>query len=475
MRFPLLIVPSLILTAPTLGADKPIPQDISKVEKRARERLEWYRRSFAGAYDKVGSKDPRWDEKALALLDLVARQNGERGVHIPREDVTKAGKAAIDAGCDDPLVVSIYERSVTGAESEREMIRRKKAAYTALVESRYPARRRASALEGRASVVLTQRGRDVAASDSAKADIDAALALLAESAREEEPNRFWEEWWFEYLNDFIADYRKLGIDPPKALERVDVVLAKVPEAKAIRLPLRGKFWLDYGWEARTTAFAPAVPAGAFQTFEERLTEAKKAFEAAWELDHEDARSATSLLDIDKAIGGDRATMELWFERAMTADADRYGACLTKLDWLDPKWHGNLDEMIAFGRACKATKNWQAGLTLLDAEAHRRYASKLPVPERRNYVGSPQVWSEIRGVYEEYLGHYPLSNEVRSKYAAMAYVGGHWQEAHAQFQILGDTLTSWPTFPNFPLASLQRMRDEVAKWAASEAAKKGGKP
>jgi hypothetical protein len=57
---------------------------------------------------------------------------------------------------------------------------------------------------------------------------------------------------------------------------------------------------------------------------------------------------------DKAIGGDRTTMELWFDRAMKADGDRRDACWSKLHWLDPMWHGTPEDLLAFGRRCRDT-------------------------------------------------------------------------------------------------------------------------
>ena len=49
------------------------------------------------------------------------------------------------------------------------------------------------------------------------------------------------------------------------------------------------------------------------------------------LEPDDAQSATTLMEIDKAIGGDRTTMALWFDRAMKADGDRRDACWSKVE------------------------------------------------------------------------------------------------------------------------------------------------
>ena len=173
-----------------------------------------------------------------------------------------------------------------------------------------------------------------------------------------------------------------------------------------------------------------------------------------------------LMDIDKSIGGDRDTMELWFDRAMKADPDRRNTCWTKLDWLDPKWHGTDPEMVAFGRACRDTKNWRTGITILCADAHFRHASRLGTNGMRDYLNSPEVWADIESVYTEYLKHIPNDAVARSKFATIAYFANRYAEAHAQFQAVGDGLVQWSEFPFVPLATLKQMRDVSARKAAA---------
>jgi len=38
-------------------------------------------------------------------------------------------------------------------------------------------------------------------------------------------------------------------------------------------------------------------------------------------------------------------------RAMKLDTNSYAACRSKIYYLEPKWHGSPEEMIAFGRQC----------------------------------------------------------------------------------------------------------------------------
>ena len=217
------------------------------------------------------------------------------------------------------------------------------------------------------------------------------------------------------------------------------------------------------------AFAPAVTEPQFRSFEGRLQAASEALKEAWRLKPDEPHVATLMLDVEKGIGGgDREAMETWFERAMNSNGNDEAACLTKLDWLDPKWYGGdtAEEMIAFGKACRATKNWRTGITLLVGDAHLPLLGHARAGQAGGLHEVPEVWSEIKSVYDEYLEHYPNDNVARSKYAMLCWLGAHYPEAHAEFQAVGDRLTTWPDFPNFPLESMKGAREHTAKVIAS---------
>jgi hypothetical protein len=342
-----------------------------------------------------------------------------------------------------------------------EAIRRARAAAAALADSRYPAIRRAVALRFSASMGLYATMPDDADRKQAERDLDAALALVKESAESDERNPFWNANWADTLNELTRGYRVLGVPAEAAHERVDAALAGVPDARGLRLFNRGNFWFGYGWEARTEAFAPDVPEGGFEALEKRLAIAREAFEEAWKVQPGSDETACRLMEIDKAVGGDRDTMELWFERALKANGDDRESCWSKLEWLDPKWHGSVEEMLAFGRACRDTKNSRTGITLLAADAHWRIAAKLGKYQRK-YLALPEVWADIQSVYDEYLKHHPVDDVARSKYAVFSYLAGHHREAEVQFVALGDRLMQWRETPYVPLAQMKQNRTQNAE-------------
>ncbi len=482
MRLTSLIGLIVFTGAAAIAAEKPIPQDLAAMEKRARDRLEWNLRTTVGAYEKIGKKDPRWDRPAAEAIALNARMSSERGAPlITQEQIYKATKAAVDAGCDDPLVVNMFCRTSpepANKADQEELAGRRKAAAEGYAKSRYPAFRRATFLGWTGELAVLGKEDDPAARREAGLIFDAVLALLPVSVADDDHNPFWEERWFETINRLITCYRAIGIEATDALAKVDAELAKFPALAVVRLEIRGVFWMTYAWEARTKAFAPMVPEGAMTKFQERLALSQRAFEEAWKLRPGTPRAATCMVNVEKGLGGDREAMELWFDRAMKADGDRYNACISKLDFLDPKWHGSKEEMVAFGRACRDTKNWKAAIILLLPEAHHRATAGLSVKQRVDYLNADGTWAEIRAVFEEYLSHYPDDDVVRSKYAALCWGSDHLPEAHAQFEILGDRLTSWSGTHWVPLESLKQMKTLSAKAVArknAEAGKKGVLP
>jgi S1-C subfamily serine protease len=455
------------------GAGKPIPQDTARMEKRPRDTLEWNRRTLQVAYDKVGKKDARWDKPAREALDLAARMFSRqleplvtlRDIHVP-------AKKAVGAGCNDPLILYLYARTSVGPNfpSPEEYARRIQSAADAMSASAYSPYRRAVAVLLASEVKANKNILSPEERRGVEQGFDAVLALLPKSAAEDPRNEDWEDGWYDNINSVIVGYRKLDGDYKAAFDRVDAELAKVTAIEALRLTVKGNFYINWGWEARTNATADKVNEEQFRTFETRLREARAALEGAWKAKPEEPNVADLMLTIEKGIGGgDREAMETWFERAMKADGNDREACWQKLDWLDPKWYGGetADEMIAFGRACRATNNWRAGITLLAAEAHSRYHAMLEPAEGVKYMRSAEVWSDIKSVFDEYLKHLPADHAERSKYAALCYFGAHYPEAHAQFQILGDRLTACPTYPYAPLESLKKMRDDTARIVAGK--------
>ena len=184
----------LAVPAATLSAE--IPQDPERQEQRRRDMLAWNRRTLGDAYEKVGKKDPRWDDRARKTLDLAARVFSN--VLEPDTDwvhVHNAADQAILFGCDDPLILYLHARASFGLcdPGPKELDRRYSGAAKAMEGSNYPPFRRCVALYKAAQQKLAKANPVQTDRQEAERLIATALDLLPKERRGGRTSRGFEE------------------------------------------------------------------------------------------------------------------------------------------------------------------------------------------------------------------------------------------------------------------------------------------
>jgi tetratricopeptide (TPR) repeat protein len=434
---------SIASTAASTEFDRPIPQDPQKMRWAQFDSYIWAEKTLSAPFEKIGKKNPRWDAAARKALDLACRCFGQQTDPVVTDDeVFKAVKVALDAGCDDPIILYLYAVTSTGRNlpDYNEQDIRNTAAAIALESSKYPPIRRAVML------IVAGRIKSYGVSPELRKEaarmFDAALALLAESIESDDINPSSRRIWQTALNvmiECLAMPSMLG-DRKSAFDKVEASLAKVPAAKPISLVVRGKFLIESAWDARGVGSGNTVTEDGWRKFGERLEEARNTLKAAWELDPTDPEAATRMIIVEMGLGhGDRESMESWFLQAMEADGNNLTACENKLLWLEPKWHGTAEEMLEFGRECRQTRNWRSGIAFLLSDVHTRLADYLPREDQVKYYQKPEVWSELQSLYLEYLKEFPNDFVIKSEYAGFCYLCSQYDEAHAQFEKLGENL------------------------------------
>lgn len=213
---------------------------------------------------------------------------------------------------------------------------------------------------------------------------------------------------------------------------------------SVVLTMRGVDRVSRAWKARGSGPAVTVSKEAQAAFQEHLTEARKLLTEAWEADRRNAKVGTLMLSVE--TGQPTGALDIWFARAMDADRHNWAACLHKMTYLEPKWHGNPEAMLAFGRELLQAGNWDAGLPLFLVDAHVKLAE---YPARRNPLvakqtmeqyfveNADQVWPDIQAAYEPFFKRHPDGQFHRARYAALAAWCGRWEEADQQLKILGN--------------------------------------
>lgn len=383
--------------------------------------------------------------EARQALDAAVRYwcNAQRADQA--ETAWRHADRAVRAGCNDGLVkylaIRLCPANLLKGVPPAEQIARSEEAADLLASSRYPAFRRAIAQTRAAGTELSVEAppppERVAA---ATRRLDAALALPPEVLADKGP--YARKDACDLCADLITGYRALTRDRKVGFDKVMPALEKDPDARALRLLVRGIFFIDYAWDARGDGPASTVTEEGWKGMQERLGEAAQALAAAWAVAPDrptplNALSAAKMIAVEMGRGGDRDTMETWFKRAMLADGDNVLACQVKMNYLEPKWLGSREDVLAFGRQCLETGNWEGNLPLLLVNAHLRLSHYLPEDKRPEYFKDPAVWDDFKAVFEPYLERFPDDFHTRTAYLQAALRAGDLAVARRQVKLLGD--------------------------------------
>jgi hypothetical protein len=406
------------------------------------KRLNWYRKNSLDIFEKnCGGKSWVPAERAAVqaaarLWDKDPRATGDEDMIVWRE-----GRAAHQDGRDDPLLLFAWAQNVIQFNSANP------------------------------DVAWIFRASIAAALDMKKAGYPPVMQMMADmqAVKGIADNKPVAERDRKEMNKLIADSTKLFgkviADPDLPRQAILNLFEMVGEAsisvygdrrtlaaplfeqmKASRvdpstvLTVQGYFNVNYAWDARGTDYAVTAEGANLCTL--RLAKADAALEQAWALDPSNSDAATEMISVELGQGQGRDRMELWFKRAMDADPDNYSACVQKLYYLEPKWYGNGEEMLKFGRECLAEGNWDAGIPYILVKAHLHFSQYnadgwQQAPQEEYFVKNPQAWTEIRAVYAEDRHHRPRSDQKELDFARVAAWCGHWDEANLMFQEVGD--------------------------------------
>lgn len=410
------------------------PRYALRVRNQARKDIynHWNQQTAMEQFEKVGRHDPKWDALAKdGLRNFVATQNNHA------ESYQLLGKA-IAAGCDDPFIAYLYARdSEQFADRQTADIRLRDAAKR-MAASQYPASRKELAAVRALEHYLKLEVDKYRAGGALPADLKPSLNEMTPAClkgwHEMAAEPGVPEWPLQDIATRLLDLELWPeMDRIHFFEAVYPPLEKALPKSATPLLVKGKFYIKYAWDARGGGWADSVTAEGWRLFGERLAEARKALDAAWAIDPHNSEIAQEMLTVALGENWPRDRMEAWFDRAMAENPDNYQACSRKLYYLEPKWNGSVEQMMAFGHECLEGGNWTANIPFILLEAHRELAQYAG----DTYWSKPQVWADVRAIYEPLLKATGVNPYARSAYCYYACRAGKWDVARRQFDTLGD--------------------------------------
>jgi hypothetical protein len=382
------------------------------------EHLAYNVKTSVEAYDKAGRRNPKWDGEAKKCLMNFCRVRAwtNDSPHLVIQELRAGLGAAKELGCDDPLIRYLGLRFVDTPEGKASPAAFEQSA-AALEKSGYPDIRKfyGTLWAGKSALKAAVPGSSMlvkAAAHLAKAmedpsmpfrEADQACELLMSASAWNDPIR-WECY--------------------QALEKP---LTNRWGGTSAAFLTKGRAYLSYAMKARGTGDPNTVPDAAMKQMVERAGIAAEALEAAWAQDPQDDHICLEMVRTQLADGKHRDRMETWFKRGMDINPQSHDLCMAKLEYLRPRWHGSLKEMIDFGRECTTRPASQGTVLLMLADAHNEVAGEIQdLNKRAAYWKQPKVWSDIQFTFDQFFKLHPEAAGYRHDYAQYAAYAGQWQ-------------------------------------------------
>jgi hypothetical protein len=318
----------------------------------ARGKLDFGKRTLSGAYNTVGKRDAKWDAAATKFLDAMAVHFAYSGLDavyhtvdtLSYDALLALGKTAIDAGCDDPLVLYCYGNilHVSGRLPKAKPVLEKAAA--GLAESRYHPYRINAALR-RALTVMSPQTDAALMIKYKRLAAEQGLAAVARKADPKDLRYLLEAGDTEFEAAPLGD--KLAFC--KALEKskdADPWLTNY---------YYGRYEVTAAWAARGAGWAQNVGEKGWEGFFEHLAKARTYLVKAHALRPDLPEAATQMIAV--AMGAGEQLNEQtrdWFDKAVKAQLD-YMPAYNSYEWsIYPRWGGSHRQMIQFGIECVQT-------------------------------------------------------------------------------------------------------------------------
>jgi len=400
-------------------------RSLAAIARRVEELKKWNRENVLNDYEKFGSKNPAWNATAREALARAVEATW------PQQPLDAKGREAFEAAlatkCDDALF--LYHYGLVGLRSGELDLHHGVLvlgrAAEAIAKSPYPAWRRCLVMGRYASNVgKTPAGwPDIPLNDDRK-----YLGLAMREFEKLGPDRGVPPAMLYEIGSMLVEaaHRERG-GGMWTVQEVSKRMSKLAGGTAYALMFAARVEID------STRYKYGVEGDA--TDEQRLAKAEELLERAYELDKSETRISTMMLDVTRRQGLDRQRMENWFKRAMQANPDNLEACNKKIRYLLESEENGQQAAVAFARELAAGQNWRGRLPFQLAEAHGLISTLQK--SRLEYLARPDVWADVKAVHDRYLTLYPDNLYVRCWYANLAAKMRRWDEAHRQFQIIGN--------------------------------------
>ena len=411
------------------GVIAQVASDLSSEESK-QQRLAWNLKTLVEAYQSAGYTNPKWDPNAKQALTEFARSRSKLlDKNEPVDQiVSNNASAAIQSGCKDPMINYLFIKNIMNRSKDPKVVAdaycrtaddMQQSSYP-MIRKFYASLRAAQHLNG---LVKSVNGVFPPTPPEVHKYRRQAMADLASAVADKQmPVGEVDDACIEMMNA-LAKNSTQGSDFYRSIEKS--LFNNWPD-ESISWLLKGRGYIQMAWEARGNGYADTVTDEGWKLFGERLAIAEESLHRARMLNPKDPRIAEAVLVVELGQGKGPGRLDMWFKRAMELNPNDYSACSKKLYYLEPKWHGSVEEMLQFGHECVTNKKWGGQVPLILVKARDSIQDHCIAPsEKDNYWKRPEVWADIKSAFERYFELNPSNTSWYSSYALHAYRAEQW--------------------------------------------------
>ncbi len=437
---------------------KPIPAgpDTYTNRKYREDRRKWLKKTAIDNYNCFGTKNKKWDDKALVFLpevvDFFANYLEDDRDKKPITKLLSSSSELMELECTDPYIIYCHGNllhkfgGVEGAGKAEPFIRK---SLAMLEKSNYPRRY----LYYAANVLgLICKELRMGKGDVYDELIDRKLEYFAMSTADKDfrngHQRFIMDDFYRLWNgsrlkiyrsgSFYYTRIKLSFQQKEKLfNYLNEVVKTDPWIAGI---ISGNFYIEKAWESRGDGLASTVTEEGWEGFYKELGKADDALTKAYELHPEYPEAPAEMITVSMGAKGSSVTGREWFDRAVAAQMD-YLPAYHKLQWfIRPRWGGSHNKMYAFGLECLNTKRFDTNVPEIFLKIVRDIGSELDI--FRDAYRKPGTYEYMQNFFENILNEptkKDSANYFKSYYALVAWADSRYDDAKTLFNELGDKL------------------------------------
>ncbi|MHB0999105.1 MAG: hypothetical protein ACYC27_07655 [Armatimonadota bacterium] len=395
-------------------------------------------RIIVDSYKKYGYHNPAWDDKAIKFLEKFTQYKYEKDNKLNSQELTKDGKAVIDAGCNDPMVLSRYAMlSIPDANKYMQL------ALKEFEKSKYP---KGCIRDIPFYMYVIEQSIGQSNSGSQDKWRKEAIRLTAEAL--DDGSYLPGEQRF-VLDTFLPEETTLftGIDDELPNSEWVTVFTEIKDKKNIDpyiYNVVGAHYLKYAHIKVDTSNPD--PYNWVKNDQGAEMKSRDMLIKAWKL-HPEYPEAPAILirtTLDLLMTGKRTEdPRVWHDRSVAAQFDYKPAYYLYTAYLDPDWGNDLDSYYQFGVECVKSGRFDTEIPkyILYALKHIRNSGKkcgLSDSEIREYWESEKTGRILNTMYDGYAKSQYLHNSTYwlSNKAAVAWYCKRYKDAKLTIQALG---------------------------------------